>query len=912
MTPGITMLGGLFDRPLHPELLQSTDAVTQLQPKARRIGDLVIRPLELSPPDYGGGGPDPTGGGGGPDPGNPILPADCPDGFYADSYGYCHPNAGPITVCGSGFEMDLLGNCVPIVGGVIIGAIGGITGGKTTTESTGAVAGSVVVNVNNAVDITDTGIQQVADQITKAIDEATQQAGQIATNAAKTVAQAVGGLVNNIGRGIAAAFNNIGSIISQIATFIWNNIKDVFVTIGNGIVDLVNKVKDFLTPILTSLGSVLDAITKQVQYINDTLITPIANIYNTTIKTITTLTIAIEQDLHDGLSGILKIPADIAGGLASLDATVNRTIQQLGTLNKENVTSGITFAGTTLPKPFGDAMAAALGGSILKDKLSTTFGTAVTLSGESLQNVSKEAIAGLGTLLNEILHIVFSTFKGSIDQLHGDWSSIESVFVGLLDGALGLLTTLTAMGALASPLIDAAEQEARTLVPTRKLDPQTAIEALKRGFLDSKAALSEIATSGLDATRQQVLIDLSVFLADVGTALDWWYRGIITDDDLAANMKANGVTKDDSTALVAASVYLPTLSEFIRWLNFGIITQDEFVKNVKALRYDDAQIQTILSTYQERIEPDLLMKLQGLLNNSSAGFIQGALNIPVPADVTLAGERAGYHPDTVKYLWDGHWELPSVHEFIHLYFRGLRTLTEVQQRMAIANIPKELWDDMIQVERLVIPHRSVPNYVKLGVMTVEKATKELQAQGFSVEDTQIILASVKAKATATTAAATSTVHTLSLSNARTLWADGALTDLQYQTILESHGFTPDVALVQMKADKISEHIKSQKLQLADLNAEVQAGIVTLDDAISQLRKAGFSDAQVAKFQLAITKALKVNSKHPSMAELKAFMKAGIISLTDFGNELAAQGWQDPWLSAFVELETPPDMTTVPA
>lgn len=909
MTPSRTLLGGLFDRPLQPKLQASTDAVTPAVQARVRSGSATIglvRPTLFAPfPDDGSTDGSEGGGSGG------GYGEDCPDGSFPDGAGGCidlGTGVGGGNPCGSGFVMDLIGNCIPAGGGIVGGILGGITGGGTNTTSSGGPA-NVVVNVNNAIDITDTGIQQVADEVKGAINQAAQEAGNIATQAAKTIAQSLGSLVNSIGRGLASAFSNIGSIISQIATFIWQNIKDIFSAIGNGILDLVQKIKDFLGPILSSISDTLTAITKQVQYINDTLIKPIADIYNTTIKTIATLTVAIQQDLHDGLSGILKIPSDIAAGLGSLDATLNRSIQQLGTINKETVTSGITFAGATLPQPFGEAMAKYLGGSVLTDKIKTTFGQSLTLSGESLQTVSNEAIQGLGTLLSEILHVVFATFKAPLDQMHADWASVESVFVGLLDGVLGLLTTLTAMGALASPLIDAAEQQARTSVPTRKLDPATAIEALKRGFLDLKTVTSEIATTGLDATRQQVLIDLSIFLADANQALDWWYRGIIDDTDLTANLSSQGMTAGDQTAFKAASVYLPSIADLLRWLNFGIINQDEFTQNCKYLRYDNAQIQTILTTYQDRIPAERLMRLQGLLNNSSAVFIQHTLNIPVPSDVQTAGQREGLHPDTVKYLWDGHWELPSVHEFIHLYFRGIRTLTEVQQRMSIANIPQELWDDMIQVERLVIPHRSVPNYVKLGVMSVAKATQELQAQGFSVEDTQIILASVQAAQNKTTTTASTAVHTLSLTNARELWSEGALTDLQYQQLLEAHGYTADMALIQMKADQINLHVKSQKQTLADLSAEVQAGVLSLDDASSQLRSNGFSDAQISRFQLSVAKALRVNVKHPSMADLAKFLKNDLITLTDYANELQAQGWADPWLSAFVALETPADSTT---
>lgn len=854
--PATQLLGGLFDRPLVPK-----DG-TALTARVRTDGG----------PDY------------------PLC--DEIDAFCID--GQCLP----------GYAVDIIGQCEYIEGGPQ--PFLPPTPTTMPTETT-AASPNVTVIVNNAVTATDEGVEQVASAVNSAIRAASDAASQIATDTATKVASGIKGVVDSIASGIASAFGNIGDVLKLIASTIWDNLKSIVGTIADNIGDLLSKIRDFLTPILTSIKDVVDTITKQVQLINDTLIKPIADLYNSTIKTVATLTTAIEQDLHEGIGGLLKIPGQLADQLGSFDATLNRTVQQLGTANKETITAGVKEFGDTVPTPFGAAMAKALGGNSITSVLSTTFGGKVNLSSESLQQVSQEAISGLGTLLREILSITVESFKDSFDNLHADWASVGSVFVGLLDGLLGIITTLTAIGAITEPLIEAAKEEANTLIPIVKLDPATVIEAMRRGILTSQAGITEISKHGIDKTRTQVLIDLDVFLADINQALDWWYRGIIGEDDLTANLTAHGMESSDQIAFKAGSVNLPSLADLQRWLDFGIITNGEFTTNAKVLRYDDAQITAILSTYQARETPQTRAQLDGLLNNSSAGWLTGTLNLPVPPDVSLAGARAGYHPDLVRYIWLSHWSLPSVQQFVQSYFRGLRTKTELEQRLAIENIPKEVWDELVQIQRPLIPFRSIPSYVKNGLMSESQAEDELAAHGFDLAHVQIILKAIKPVAAATTATAVAAVHTLSQSNAKTLWSEGAITDAQYTEVLEAHGYTADTAALQLKADAITEHIKAQKSTLADYTAQVEAGVLSLDDAVSQLTLAGFTTAQVAKFQVAVTKSLKVNAKHPSLGELKTFLKAQVIDIDVFKAELQAQGWTDPWLSAFVQLETaPPD------
>jgi hypothetical protein len=343
-------------------------------------------------------------------------------------------------------------------------------------------------------------------------------------------------------------------------------------------------------------------------------------------------------------------------------------------------------------------------------------------------------------------------------------------------------------------------------------------------------------------------------------------------------------------------------------MNFGIITTDQFTLNAKVLRYDEAQISAILSTYQERESAATLSQLSGLLNVSASGWLSSTLNQPVPDVVAVAGQRAGQHADLVRYIWLSHWQIPEVNTFIQSYFRGIRTLTELQQRFTVANIPPELWDDIIQVNHSLIPYRSIPSFVNKGFMTMEQADKELTAHGFDLQHRQIILKAVTPPVDTTNQTAVAAIHTLSIGNAKTLWEEQAITDQQYSDILVAHGYDAPTAALQLQADKVAAHIKQQKKELSDITAQVESGDMTVDDAMSQLQLDGFTHGQVSKFALSIAKYNKVSVKLPSLAELNKFLKAELIDIDTYTQALKDSGWQEPWLTAFLGLVQLPDTT----
>jgi hypothetical protein len=831
----------------------------------------------------------------------------CPPGYLPNAYGGCDIDPYNVT-SGTGAN----------TGSTFVD-----TGSTNTTTTVIEQQPAANVNVTVPVSITDTGIQQISDQLTKAIQTTNQQTQntiqaindsiqkgientdaetqKVVDSLNKSIVSNIQEESDSIQNSINNASTNLGDEVKITSAAIAASTVATTTTVAKSINDEIDSVKNAITPILSSITGFIDQINVEVQKINDTFLQPIINLYNSTIGTVAMLTTAIETDLHEGISGLLKIPGQLADQLGSFDATLDRTVQQLGTVNKETVTDGITFLSQSFPDPLSKSMNAALGGATTADAIKTTFTNHVDLTAESFQQVSTEAISGIGSLLTQMLHILMTTFKTPFDQLHADWSSVGGIFVGLLDGALGLLTTVTSMAALAAPLIDAAEQEARILVPTAKLAPATVIEAMKRGFLDAKTGMKEIAASGLDSTRQQVLVDLGVFLADVNTAIGWWYRGIIDDGDLAVNMTAHGITPLDQQAIKASTVNLPALSDLLRWMNFGIITQDQFISNAHILRYDDSQITAILSTYQDRETPQTLSQLSGLLNNSSAGFLSATLSQPVPDTIQISGARAGYHPDLIRYIWLNHWTIPSVDVFIQSYFRGLRTLTELQERMAMANIPSELWDELLQIARPLLPLRTIPSLYSKGLITEGQAQTELAQHGHNQFHIDLILKAYAPVAKPVDTTQVAAIHTLSQSNARTLWSEGAITDDQYTQVLEAHGYTSATAALQLKADAISEHIKAQKQELADLTDQVLSGVMTGDDAVTKLNTDGFTLSQISKFGANIAKQQKVNAKIPTIPDLNRFLKAQLITLDQYTTALQQLGWQDPWLSAYLGL-----------
>ena len=88
---------------------------------------------------------------------------------------------------------------------------------------------------------------------------------------------------------------------------------------------------------------------------------------------------------------------------------------------------------------------------------------------------------------------------------------------------------------------------------------------------------------------------------------------------------------------------------------------------------------------------------------------------------------------------------------------------------------------------------------------------------------------------------------------------------------------------------------------AVLMAEVKLGAITQEQALAQLGQAGFSGAELAKYELQIEQAKVLHGKLPSEAQLEKMLKANIIDAATWGETMLLLGYSQTWVSRLIQL-----------
>ena len=735
--------------------------------------------------------------------------------------------------------------------------------------------------------------------------------------------RAIENVDNSVTRGIQNTINGIEAIqlattahIADSLTSFTNGIEaftnNTAGAIGNALANAINKLFDPTSILQTALESDIKSISDVVSGIDGEIVGPLGK----AIGDLDTVFSGFPQDIGIQLDKVFsplfdslkKVWDAIASGDINEISKIAHVLFEFFTTNQHSladIARDIERIGVIFP------------GSVH----STIDWDDIKEIGSQLKNLGAELAGVAGHTLGEVFapsdHITEKCDLTNFDEARSQAKKVvdegSDWLKSIVHGLFYILMELVVIEPLAEKARELDIERLNHNCPITKIDPGKVVELWSRGILAESDAREELISQGYNKSRQNLLYDGTHFQPDSGTLIDHWFRSIISADVLSQGLKALGYDDTQIEALKMGSIKLLDPSLLLQLWQRNLITEAEIRQALNVQRYDNAQIDGILSSgfrppnVAESIRGDAIRKVLG---NFWLPFISDFDTIP--QEVKDAGRAEGMNDDTIRQQWWAHWNILDPATWINLYYRGHRSATELSAALDGFFIPPTLQLDLIDANRPLIPFRTLPTMLASGDITEEQARKKLQQHGFAAEDIDLLIKYAERSKAKATAATPTAVKTLSIQNARTLFDDGAITQEQYVSILEAHGYTAALAAQQAQVDQIAAHAKERKQQLTDLESEVEVGTTTVDAAISQLAGAGFTAAEIARFQNAVRRTATKNTKHPSFPEMVHFFKAGLVTADMIKSELQVQGWLEPWLSAFMGLVTTPTAVPAPA
>jgi len=741
-------------------------------------------------------------------------------------------------------------------------------------------------------------------------------------------------VVEKVGQGIGHVVQKALPVVADIATVVNPAIgaalqaanavvQGVGGTVKSAIGGITGGPTGTIASVLNTIKSPLDAVTSIINGLNQNYILPIVRPIETIVNEYQSLTKSIHGDLKNGIQGILQIPTDISNALTSVDASFGRAISELGS-NNENI------ARTVLDPAIKGAGQVPLSlmyerftGAHTHEQAQAALHDFVTAAHELAEHAPYTGTPPSEQSVKLTDYNPGTKVQDAINQLHelayGKAPTTETVQQFAEDLKLHPLTTRTGwiesimqfiMGILyggdyiaarVSASVKPTAQQANRDAPYDLLGVSDAINAHRRGFIDQADLDHEIRSQGIDPGRQEVLYRLTNFLFGPRDAVDLYARGIIARDVFDRLMSDNNLNPDQVGELEELMSRILSPPEAITLNYRGELSDADTVKMLEANRVPQDVRNLLITLAQSPVAPRPYLATEGIRAATSTNFLSGTLNNPPPQDVLDYYHKA-QRPDTDAVVdWLLHWDIPPPRWWTSAVFRGRRTKEEAFEAFRALNIPEELWNDQFSIDEELPPVWLVPDVLASGVWPKDHAVETFKKLGFSDYNANILADYGLSKSKTSKATTADSLQKLSLSNAATLFEDGAIDMPTYIQVLSDHGYSQEAAQLTAELTLIKLQQQERKDYADNLAAEVQLGITTFDSALSSLYEHGYTEAEVAKYSVAMQRARRKAEQLPPRAELDKMLKKGVIDLPTWEQAYRELGYSDTWIQRIAKI-----------
>lgn len=685
--------------------------------------------------------------------------------------------------------------------------------------------------------------------------------GSAGSTASSTAEQLSGPAADNIDAAGSTVSSTLGSALSPVK-------------------DAIASAKATLSDVFGPVGDLLHSITGTLNDINSSIIQPIVQPLKALIEAQKTLSAAISRDLHDGVRGLLNLPGDIAGAFNSVDATIQRSLAMWATQSA--------------------ASQSAVFGALLTGEHGATLGTSTEAIRAALAPTAGSFDAPRHFQLDEGIDL--AAYKEKIRADQEEIAKGEGLAASLVQSFARSVAALEAIALQREPYNELWREEVARAFGIKRFDVGTVLALLQRGELDATEAKDELRVQGYSDSRANALIEQARLLPDTQRALALFAHRWIDNVAAQTMLRAQGWSDADSELLLASAATELGPDVLMELTRRGLITPDESAVALERQGFRQFDVARYMATRWRLLGLADVIALHDRLGAGGDTNAFPTLAAGAPDELQAYAERLGIDRTSSAVLWSNHWRLLSPELAVMAFFRGYLNAPQLNLCLAQAAIPPELRQNFIDLQRPLIPFRSIPNMLAHGVMTESEAIDALRARGFSDRDANLLIHSGKGAAAPSQAQAVSDLHGLTRGTVLALYDAGTIQRDEARATLSALGLAEHAVNAELDLHDVRSLHAERMAEIDATIARARSGELEMSEADAQLVALNLTQTELARAQAKLRRDVRSGLKMPSDAQIMAMWKKAIIDDDEALNALQLSGYSELWAQRLLELE----------
>lgn len=316
----------------------------------------------------------------------------------------------------------------------------------------------------------------------------------------------------------------------------------------------------------------------------------------------------------------------------------------------------------------------------------------------------------------------------------------------------------------------------------------------RRGLIDDEKFVELIATVG--ARDPGVIATLKALTFDVPAAdnvLELYRRHALEWDDVDEWLQRSGFVGKSAALLKATARRLIDPPQLYELRRRGVIDDGDLAKGIGRMGYESGDKSALAGLWEQLPDGfqltqayfrDFINKGQYLDGLGKLGFapdtaemLEGiAWQLPGPADLMRFGVREVFTPaiarrfgqyqqyptamtawaakigmseEVAKMYWAAHWELPAVGQMFDMFHRGIIGRADLKMGVRARDVMPFWQDRVIDLSYRLIPRRTLPRFIRQGLLSMEDAVLRFRRLGYKPDDAAIMAESASLQAVET-------------------------------------------------------------------------------------------------------------------------------------------------------------------
>ncbi len=351
-------------------------------------------------------------------------------------------------------------------------------------------------------------------------------------------------------------------------------------------------------------------------------------------------------------------------------------------------------------------------------------------------------------------------------------------------------------------------------------------------------------------------------------------RREIDEKEFLVRCEEAGISNQYAARLFASADMLLTAADYIALWRRGELSEDRCNTKLSmlALNEDEIALAKRSTEYIPTVQDVIRLAVREAYSPATAEKFGQYQDLP--SQYLTEAAKVGLPETIAKQYWAAHWDLPSPSQGFEMFQRRIIDFDTLSLLLRSLDIMPFWRDKLTQVAYNPLTRVDVRRMYNTGVITEEDVYNAYLDIGYSPENAQRLT-------TFTTLDTTNEVDNLPLSALKTAYKDGLISIEDFKKGLQELKYTETVVQFWVTLTEFEKREAELAALTKELRAQYNNGIITLDEFRKGLETvdapANYINTQVTLVQK--NKAAKV--KLPSLADLRDWLKLGMIQDTDF-------------------------------